>query len=257
MNQDRPEYLAKKARFARILTIYGRKPILEALQSNDAKLERLHLSSRNKKAAILDEIKAMAEKAGAEIIEHSPEALARISRNGKQDQGIAADIHCPNFTELSRLFEHQTQSLRLLALDRVTNPQNLGMIIRSVTASKFDGLIVPRRGCAPLSPMVIKASAGSLFRAPIIQVESLKSSLELLGKQNVQTITLDLCASDSMFDFNAPNRAVYLLGNETEGVSDDLLRMADKRLRIPMERGVESLNVAVTAALVCFLSATS
>lgn len=252
MTQDSPEYLAKKARFDRLLTIFGRKPVLEALQTSDIQIERLHLSSRNKSAAILDQIVHLAETQGAEILEHSSQELSRISKNAKQDQGVAADIACPNFISLDQLLSSEKPVQRFIALDRITNPQNLGMIIRSVTASKFDALLMPKKGCAALSPLVIKASAGTLLKAPIVQIDSLSKALRALGQIGHEIYSLKLDAEQSLYSQNIKDRQTYVLGNETEGVSSEIDALCTSSLKIPMQRNVESLNVAVTAALICF-----
>jgi len=250
--QDSPEYLAKKARFERLLTVYGRKPVLEALQTPGCKVDRLHLSSRNKPAAILNEIQTLAESQGAEVLEHDPKALSRISKNAKQDQGVAADIACPNFQSLDQLINNQSDTQRIIALDNVTNPQNLGMIIRSVTASPFDALIIPRKGCAPLSSLVIKASAGTLFKAPVVQVDSLSKALKELKQSGHSLYSLNLNAETHLQDRKRKKLETFVLGNETQGVSANIDSLCDKQMLIPMKRGVESLNVAVTAALICF-----
>ena len=252
MPQDSPEYQKKKARFDRMLTIYGRKPVLEALQTKGCHVERLHLSSRNKAAPILDEIIELATTKGAELFEHAPQALSRISKNAKQDQGVAADIACPNFMTLSQLLGSSKQKQKVIALDRITNPQNLGMIIRSVTASKFDALLLPRKGCAPLSPLVIKASAGTLLRAPIVQVESLPSALGELRNVGHSIYSLSLAAKHSLYSRPEMACETFVLGNETDGVSVEVDSLCDNAVKIPMARDVESLNVAVTAALICF-----
>jgi len=252
MSQDSQEYQAKKAQFDRMLTIYGRKPVLEALQTPGCKVERLHFSSRNKPAAILNEITDLAQKQGAEIFEHAPQALSRISKNAKQDQGVAADIACRNFMTLEQLISSKKTSQRVIALDRITNPQNLGMIIRSVAASKFDALILPRKGCAALSPLVIKASAGTLLKAPVVQVESLSTALGELRKVGHTIYSLSLAAEHSLMSRPRTDFETFVLGNETEGVSPQVNSLCDSAVKIPMQRGVESLNVAVTAALICF-----
>ena len=252
MTQDSPEYLAKKARFDRLLTIFGRKPVLEALETKEAQVERLHLSSRNKKAPILDQIIHLANLQNVEIIEHSPQKLSRISKNAKQDQGIAADIVCPNFMNLEQLLTLEKPVQRIIALDKITNPQNLGMIIRSVTASTFDALVIPEKGCAALSPLVIKASAGTLLKAPIVQVNSLAKALKALKEVGHELYSLRLDAEQSLYTQTPKNKQIYVLGNETDGVSKEIDTLCNSGIKIPMERNVESLNVAVTASLICF-----
>jgi 23S rRNA (guanosine2251-2'-O)-methyltransferase len=162
-----------------LMTVYGRKPVMEALASNRLACQTLHWSTSNRMegtaAAIYDEAKIQ----GLQIREHSRESLARISKNGKQDQGVALDIHCPNFMTVDALVPRATDpSCRLLALDGITNPQNIGMILRSATAAGIDGILYPMRGVAALGPLVIKASAGTAFHAPIVRCKELHEGLQ-------------------------------------------------------------------------------
>ena len=135
MNNERSDsqvYLEKKKFFDGMLTVYGRKPVLEALQDKSTQLYRLHLAESNKPAGILDDIITIAKNKGAEILYHNRAALSRISKNSSQDQGVAADLICRGFqTYDDFIANHKNKKFKLLALDGVNNPQNLGMIIRS------------------------------------------------------------------------------------------------------------------------------
>ncbi len=250
------DYQQKKNFYAQMLTIYGRKPVLEALQDKQLTTFRLHLAESNKSGGIINDIISLAEQRKIDIQYHDKKALSRISRNGKQDQGVAADIKLQGYQSLDTFIENmQQRPTRLIALDSITNPQNLGMIIRSVCAGYIDGLLIPKNGCAPLSPLVIKASAGTLFKATIIHCDSLAEGLSALQKTGYTVCTLSSHAPTSLFDYQPDGSLVYVLGNETEGVSAAVADVADQQLAIPMNNQVESLNVAVTAALIAFTRA--
>lgn len=254
MTGDSAEYKKKKAYFDSLLTVYGRKPVLEALRTEGVTPIRLHLSERNKPASILDEISTLAAEQGAQILHQDAKALSRISKNAKQDQGVALDLQCPNFRSLEEFFSLSKTMRQVIALDRVTNPQNLGMIIRSVAASPCAAILIPKKGCAPLNSLVIKASAGALFRAPIIQVDSLRTTLLECKTHGFDIAALDVNAKKSLFDQTDFSSSVFVLGNETDGISEEISALCDHAYQIPMARGVESLNVAVTAALIAFMA---
>ena len=128
------------------------------------------------------------------------------------------------------------------------------MIIRSATAGNIDAIILQKKGNASLvSPLTIKASAGTLFKLPIIQVKSLHNSLKELQKIDAKVISLSLDAKDNFKDFIEPKRAIYVLGNESNGISKEIIELSDYKIKIDMNRGVESLNVAITASLIAFL----
>jgi len=251
--QDSPAYREKKRFFDSLMTVYGRKTVIEALQEPSVNIYRLHLASSNKPAAILDEIIALAKSKGAEIVFHERNALSRISKNASQDQGVAADLRLAGYqTYESFLTQAPAGAYRLLALDGIHNPQNLGMIIRSACAGQIDGILLPLKGGAQIDPLVIKASAGTLFRAPILRCQSLAEALKKFAEAGASLCSLSSYAQTDLRDFKPATPCVYVLGNETSGVSDEVFALCDAKVKIPMSNGVESLNVAVTAALIAF-----
>lgn len=254
---DTPEYLKKKAFFQSVLTIYGRKPVLEALQDPSAKPLKLHLADSNKESDAITQLKELALKKGAEVVYHSKNELSRISKNAKQDQGVCVDIKCEQYVSEDIFFEEHLKNnreLEFIALDGITNPQNLGMIIRSAAAGFIDGIILPEKGCAQIDPLVIKASAGAVFKAKIIRCKDLHQFLtHFKDTAPVSIITLDLNASLEFSQLNTlAGNKVFVLGNETKGISSETSALSDYATKIPMNNNIESLNVAITAALISF-----
>lgn len=251
---DNAAYAEKKAFYNRMLTVFGRKPALEALQDNSLQCHTLHLAESNREPGIIAQLRKQALARGVAVKEHSRAELARISKNGKQDQGVALDIVCPAFTNLDDYLPSLELGppRRLLALDGISNPQNLGMIIRSATAGQIDGIIWSRKGNAALGPLVIKASAGTLYRAPLVVCAELADALRECRARGAEICTLAADAPLSLFDHRPRGHCIYVLGNETDGVSAAVRALADTALSIPMANGVESLNVAVTASLIAF-----
>lgn len=250
---DSQAYLEKKKFFDGLLTVYGRKPVLEALQDKATNIHRLHLAESNKSAEILDDIIKLARAKGAEILYHDRSALSRISKNSSQDQGVAADLICRGFQTYDSFLEKNTgKQFTLLALDGVTNPQNLGMIIRSACAGNIDGILLPQQGTAQIDPLVIKASAGTVFRAPILRCKNLTEALKEFKTAGTVICSLSSHAKSTLKEFTQEQACIYVLGNETEGVSKEVSQLCNESVRIPMNNGVESLNVAVTAALIAF-----
>jgi 23S rRNA (guanosine2251-2'-O)-methyltransferase len=246
---DSPEYLAKKAFFDRVLTIYGRHAVMEALENESLTIHKLHLSTSNKPSQELDRMAQIADKRQIEVVHHDKAALSRISRNARQDQGVALDVVMDNFVTQESVASRE--SYRIIALDGVTNPQNLGMIIRSCAAGRVDALLLPARGNAQITPLVIQSSAGTLFKLPIIKTSNLAQSLDRFAMSGATRYALDADAALDYHEAKAP-KAVFVLGNESEGVSPPIRALCDRSIAIPMGRGVESLNVAITAALLAF-----
>jgi len=250
--EDSAEYLAKKAFFDKVLTIYGRNAVMEALEDEAVAIHKLHLSKSNKDASVLEQMKNIAKKREIEIAYHDKQSLSRISKNAKQDQGVALDIVLEHFGNAED-FILKNINYRIIALDGVTNPQNLGMIIRSCAAGNVDAILLPTKGAAQISPLVIKASAGTLFKMPIIKTTNLKKTLESFKKEGTDLYTLSSHASQSYKEQDYSDKTIFVLGNESEGVSKTVEALCNESIAIPMQRGVESLNVAVTASLLAFL----
>jgi len=247
---DSPAYLEKKRFFDSLITLYGRNVAVEVLRDDTISVYKLHLSKSNRVDETIREMIDLAEMRGIEIKYHSKEALSRISKNSAQDQGVAIDVQALNYRNVSQISSDLPGAFRLLALDGINNPQNLGMILRSAAASKIDGVVLPRKNGTKLSPLVMKASAGTLFKIPIYYCETLD---EILMIEDAAIITLSSHAENDIYSLKIPERALFVLGNETEGVSPSIMKGSSLQVSIPMHRGVESLNVAVTAGIVSFL----
>jgi 23S rRNA (guanosine2251-2'-O)-methyltransferase len=237
----------------RLLTVYGRKAVQEALLDPTLSCRTLHVATSNREGGILREISELAARRGVERREHTREELARISRNGRQDQGVALDVLCDETRELDDYLRGGLPSpVRLIAMDGLTNPQNVGMIIRSAVAAGIDGILYADRGNPVLGPLVIKASAGTVFRAPLLRCERLPAALGQLLESGFTLYRLEAGGDTNVFARAFDERAVFVLGGESEGLSEAVRKLPGIGLSIPMRNGVESLNVAVSAALLAY-----
>ncbi|HEY8938584.1 MAG TPA: RNA methyltransferase, partial [Cellvibrio sp.] len=229
--EDSPAYLEKKRFFDSLMTVYGRKTVLEALQDPATYIYRLHLAKSNKSAEIIDEIIGLAQAKGAEITYHDRQALSRISKNAAQDQGVAADLQLRGYQLYDEFIANNAQKkYTLLALDGVQNPQNLGMIIRSACAGNIDGILLPQKGNAQIDPLVIKASAGTVFRAPLLRCKDLKEALIDFKKNGATLCALSSHAQTELKKFSPAGPCIYVLGNESEGVSKEVDNLCNERI---------------------------
>ena len=247
------DYETKKRRFDDMITLYGRKPVLELLEDPTTDIHRLHLATSNKGSDIIHRIESLAGKRQIEIVRHSKEALSRISKNSRQDQGVAIDINSKRYGSIRDM--PAFEAAEFIALDHITNSQNLGLIIRSVAASPIEGLILPEKGCAKIDPLVMKASAGTLIKATIYRCDTILTGIRLLKKRGFEVLGL---AGDGKLQLNQlgspTGNRVYLIGNESDGLSPEILALCDATVAIPINPEVESLNAAAAATLVAFSS---
>lgn len=248
--KDSQEYKDKKAYFEKIITLYGRNVVVEALQDSHIEVHKLHMASSNKPDGAIKTILSLAKTRNIEITYHDKNSLSRISKNAKQDQGVAIDIIAQTYKSAKEIKD--MKSFRLIALDGIHNPQNLGMIIRSCAAGNVDGIILPKKSSAKISPLVIKASAGTLFKLPIYYCNSLDEIFPDLDA-DTKIYSLSSHAKTSIYDVEPTEKSIFVLGNESDGVSPEVEKLCNDSISIPMQRGVESLNVAVTASLLAFM----
>jgi 23S rRNA (guanosine2251-2'-O)-methyltransferase len=139
-----------------------------------------------------------------------------------------------------------------VALDGVTDPQNLGAIARSAEAAGAHGLVVGKRRAAPVTPSAEKAAAGALEHLPVAQVTNLARALEALKERGVWIAALDADAEQTIYDFDARDPVCLVIGGEGEGVSRLVAERADHRLCIPMAGKVQSLNASAAGAIALF-----
>ena len=130
--EDSQEYKKKKSFFDGIITLYGRNVVLEVLQDENIEVHKLHMSTSNQIDNNIKLINSLAKSRKVEVTMHEKNSLARISKNSKQDQGVAIDIIAKSYKDADEI-KHMDK-FKLIALDGIQNPQNLGMIIRSCAA---------------------------------------------------------------------------------------------------------------------------
>ncbi len=231
----------------RFVTVFGRKPVLEALADQRLTIDKVMVAD-NAGGPQIDTLVREAARRGVEVLRVPAARVTKVSRNGRQDQGVVADIVAP---ALRRLDAEVAAGLdgAVLVLDGVTNPQNVGMILRAATAAGLVGIVVPKVGVPDIGPLVVKASAGVALEAPVLRADDPASAVEVLRGAGFAVFGLDGAAERSVWDPRPfPVRSAFVLGSESGGV-----RVAvDERLRIPMAGRVESLNVAVAAGVLCF-----
>ena len=244
------------------VTLYGRKPVLEALQDPSVLPQKLFLAHRAE-GSIIREITQLAEQVGLPIERLDALELSRISKQGKQDQGVALDVQAPHHKALSEALSELSEKLErgeslhrpIFLLDGVQTPANLGMILRSLCASGVTGVILPRRGCAPLNPLAVKASAGVALKAPLWSCETALEAASALSELGLILFGLRGEEARCLYTELEGVEGVWVLGNESEGVSAEVGALIDVWVSIPMSSGVESLNAAVAASVVsCELS---
>ena len=164
----------------------------------------------------------------------------------KTPQGILAVIKKNQNNQI------ETNQDYILALDSLQDPGNMGTIIRTADSANINQIIINKTTVDPYSPKVIRSTMGAIYRTNIIEVEDLKATLKEMKLKGFQIITTDLKATRSIYDINYNNKTVVVIGNEANGVSQEILQTADKKVIIPMLGKTESLNASIAASIMIY-----
>lgn len=232
--------------------IEGRNAVLEALRSG-ARLRSVRLARGVKRSDALDEIERLARGAGVRVEHVERVELDRASVRGAH-QGVMAEVAPFVYTELEDVLartEGRSASL-LVVLDHVTDPGNLGAIIRSVEVAGGDAVIVPKDRAAAVTAVVHKTSAGATSHLPVVRVTNVARALVELKRHGYWTIGASEKAGTLAWDVPIEGRAALVMGAEGGGISRLALAECDLLARLPVAGHVSSLNVAQAAAVLAF-----
>jgi TrmH family RNA methyltransferase len=173
----------------------------------------------------------------------------------KTPQGILAVVRIPEGIYSDRLPKNTGN--RILLLEDIQDPGNVGTLIRTAAAFDFSGAILTPKCADPFSPKCIQSTAGSVLSVWLRRTSRYLDLVESLKKNRYALIAAELNGTEEPSILFSYKKLILALGNEASGLSQQLLSMADHRLRIPISRGkVESLNVAICGAIIMYLAST-
>jgi TrmH family RNA methyltransferase len=188
------------------------------------------------------------EKAGAEVVEVTPEAFASVSARD-DPAGVGAIVRAET-TELDRL-EVKPGSL-FVALDEVGNPGNLGAIVRTLDAVGGDAVVLMGPATDPWHPTAVKASMGTIFARPVCRVTEFAELQAWARRRGVTTVTTSAKTEVEHWEADIPLPSVLVFGSEGRGLSPDVLNAGDLAVRIPIEGSASSLNLAIAASVMLY-----
>lgn len=235
--------------------LYGLHPVHEALRARRRRIHRLLVRS-GPRGGELEALVGAARELGTPVEEVTAEVLGRRAGPEARTQGVAllADP-LPELGLEALLRILPAGPRRLVALDGVEDPQNLGAIARVAEAAGVGGLVLTQRRAPPLSPAVAKASAGAIEHLPVARVVNLTRAIEALKTEGFWAFGADEEAADDVFAL--PDRVLsgdllLVLGAEGRGLRQGVQAVLDHRIRVPMRGRVASLNVSAAAAVLLF-----
>jgi len=230
--------------------LFGIHPVLEALQAGRRTVTRVVIAESRHDARMRQIVEA-GRKAGVPVQFQPDRAVDRLAGGGAH-QGVVAFVAGAAYADADELLASAGLRALFVVLDGVEDPRNLGSVIRTAAAAGADGLFMPERGAAGLTPVAVKASAGLAERLPVARVTNIVALLKSMKEKNIWVAGLDAEGENSWTSFDLTVPVALVLGGEGRGLRRLARETCDVVLSVPLAAGVESLNLAVAAGVVLF-----
>ena len=232
--------------------VCGINAVSELIQRHPGRIQQLYLVENS--ARRLNELSERALKAEISVKKVPASALDRLA-NGVRHQGVAAQVTPFVFTPLKDLLEiafKETATPVLVAIDGITDPRNLGAIIRTAAAAGVAGLLLPDRRSATITATVAKTAAGALESLPISKIVNLSDTLRLCQDRGFWIYGAVASGGENLYQVEWPAAIVLVLGSEDKGLRPLVAKHCDHLITIPLASASESLNVGIAAAVTLF-----
>ena len=231
-------------------TVLGRNPVLECLRAG-VPATVLYIALGTEAEERLTESVSRAGDLGIAILEVPRTDLDRMTANHLH-QGIALQVPPYNYAHPDDLIAAATESppALLVALDNISDPRNLGAIVRSVAAFGGHGVMIPQRRSASVTAVAWRTSAGAAARIPVAQATNLTRALKNWADRGLRVIGLDAGGDTAIDDLDGTDPLVVVVGSEGKGLSRLVRQNCDDVVSIPMAANAESLNASVAAGVV-------
>jgi 23S rRNA (guanosine2251-2'-O)-methyltransferase len=253
MRSHRSAHAAHPARAAHHekIYIYGKHALMEALMHAPHTVRKVFLSPEVNDG----ELRALLKKLNLTPGVLKAREMSHMVGRETSHQGVIA-VTDPGslLLDLKQFLAglRPTEHTMLVLLDELTDPHNVGAIIRSAAAFGATGILLPVHNQAPITGTVVKSSAGMAFRIPIVSIGNVNQAVDTLKREGFRTYGLVMNGAKNIIDekFDAP--ALFIVGNEGAGIRQKTFERCDVGLRIPMNARAESLNASVSAAVVLY-----
>jgi len=231
--------------------IEGRNPVIEALKAG-RKLKKIYLASGSR-GEIIEVIRELAYQKGVAVEEIAKEEMDKRSSTHSH-QGVLAYANPYNYAQVDDILENARQNSQdpfVILLDGITDPQNMGAIIRTAECMGAHGVIIPKDRSVNITPAVVKASAGAIEYIPVSMVTNMAQTIENLKKEGLWIMGADM---EGRFcrevDLKGPIGLV--IGSEGSGMRRLVKEKCDELLSIPMSGHISSLNASVAAGILMY-----
>ena len=232
--------------------IVGKHAVLEALKNPSRKIERVFLTEDAQKKLNRENQNFNLFKKTSVFYKSRRELDNLCGRDETAHQGLVAEVEqLEEITLKEFVIENKKSNLNLIALEEVTDPRNIGSIIRSAVAFNIDGIIVKERSFPSKSKLMYKSASGGAEHIKIFKVANINSTLKFLKTKEFWVSAFDLSAKKDFTNHEWKGKNILLFGSEGFGIKAKTLENSDFRFKVKMNDNIESLNISNTVSVVC------
>ena len=232
--------------------IVGKHAVLEALKNPNRKIERVFLTEDAQKKLNRENQNLNLFKKVNVFYKSRKELDNLCGRDETSHQGLVAEVEqLEQITLKEFIIENKKKNINLLALEEVTDPRNIGSIIRSAVAFNIDGIIVKERSFPSKSKLLYKSASGGAEHIKIFQVSNVNTALKYLKTKDFWVSAFDVSAQKDFTKHKWNGKNILLFGSEGYGIKAKTLENADFRFKVNMNNNIESLNISNTVSVVC------
>jgi 23S rRNA (guanosine2251-2'-O)-methyltransferase len=231
--------------------IFGLHPVAEAINTG-REISKVYIKKDQQSGLLADIFQKIRE--NRIPFQFVPaEKLNRMVRG--RHQGIVAVLSLIEFKSIEEIVRRTFEEGRdpfLLILDQITDVRNFGAIARTAECAGIDAIVIPDRNSVTITPDAIKTSAGALNRIAVSCIKDMAATLKFLQESGIEVIAATEKADHNYYHVDMHGPLAIILGSEEYGISNSLLNMADKRIKIPLSGSIDSLNVSVACGIIAF-----
>ena len=232
--------------------IVGKHAVLEALKNPNRKIERVFLTEDAQKKLNRENQSLNLFKKTSVFYKSRRELDNFCGRDETAHQGLVAEVEqIEEITLKEFVLENKKKNVNLIALEEVTDPRNIGSIIRSAVAFNIDGIIVKERSYPSKSKLLYKSASGGTEHIKIFKVSNINTALKFLKTKEFWVSAFDISAKKDFTKHKWQGKNILLFGSEGFGIKAKTLENSDFRFKVNMSNNIESLNISNTVSVVC------
>jgi len=224
--------------------IFGIRAIIEAINAGET-IDKVFLQ-KGLRGELFTELESLLRKNDVNCSYVPIEKLNRLTRSNHQ--GAVAQISPIEFHDLEQLVLNVNESGNtplFLLLDQLSDVRNFGAIIRTAECTGVNGIVIQKKGGAPVNGDTIKTSAGAVFKVPICKVDHIKDAVFYMQASGIKVIAATEKTENTLYDVSFKEPCAIIMGSEDRGINPSILKVVDVKAKLPILGDIESLNVSV------------